>query len=317
MREASSSRNSVLQVWAVTDNKPGHQNQTKGLIEALSQYRKVDVTWKPLTPLKSNVWAMLTYKLDPSNKGPSHQRPDLLIGTGHQTHVTLLALKNSFGGRVVIMMSPSLPLNLFDLCFIPRHDKPKNRDNTIETLGPINRVTPSSSLDSKVGLILVGGPSKHFTWDSSTVAQNIGSLLAQNKDTQWVIAGSRRTPKDFYSELRSSSLDAQVILPDDVSSDWLPETMLQSGKIWVTEDSVSMVYESLTSGAQTGVIRLTREKASRVSEEIDRLILEGRLLVSSDNGLAKNKNKSKFEKPLSLLYEADRCAKLLLKKFDL
>lgn len=323
MSDESSKLNKVLRIWAVTDKKPGHQNQTQGLIEALSQYRQVDVTWKSPVPLFKNLQMIFNNKLNNSGEDSHNQLPDLLIGTGHQTHVTLLAMKLSFGGQVVIMMSPSLPVGLFDLCFIPRHDKPNKRSNVVETLGPINRVTPSLASDINSGLILVGGPSRHFSWDSASVAKKIGTLLAQDTETQWVIAGSRRTPDDLYTELKISYSDAKVILPDVVSSDWLPGKVRQSGKIWVTEDSISMVYESLTSGAETGVIRLANNKVTRVSEEIDRLISEGRLLMNLENDNIKsvtnsiNKAQSMPEKILPAIYEADRCAKVLLQNFNL
>jgi len=301
-----------LRVWAVTDNKPGHQNQTGGLIEALSHYRDVDVSWLPAVSLSKNLWMLFANKHGYSKK----KRPDLLIGAGHHTHLTLLALGRCFGGRVVIMMSSSLPLNRFDLCFIPRHDNPPKEDNVIETLGPINRVIPSSSTFSKrqkarlsdTGMILIGGPSRHFIWDSLFVAQLIGSLVAQNQDTHWVIAGSRRTPSECYEAIKQYSPDTEIVLPEDVSTKWLPEKIHESGKIWVTEDSMSMVYESLTSGAQTGVIRLAYDKTTRVTKEIDCLISEGRVHTTSTKVI---------KKEASAIYEADRCAKLLLQKFDL
>jgi len=320
MNISSPNQINPLCIWAVTDNKPGHQNQTKGLIEALSHYREVDVIWKPGVSVTKNIWMLLVNRFKNSNANPEQQLPDLLIGAGHQTHMTLLALKRMVGGRVVIMMSPSLPLKLFDLCFIPRHDKPRKKDNVIETLGPINRLIPASSSfskrepaqNSRKGLILIGGPSRHYIWDSLFVARHIGSVLAQDADIQWVVAGSRRTPAECYEALKRDFPEIEIVYPDDVSADWLPGKIAESGKIWVTEDSISMVYESLTSGAQTGVIRLTYEKPTRVTKEIDCLIAEGRVHTSTTNMLSQAGNKNP-----EILYEADRCAKLLLEKFEL
>ena len=45
MHALSPEPKSSLTVWAVTDNKPGHQNQVEGLIAALSNYRNVNISW--------------------------------------------------------------------------------------------------------------------------------------------------------------------------------------------------------------------------------------------------------------------------------
>lgn len=324
MNSATSNQKKPLRIWAVTDNKPGHQNQTMGLIHALSHYRDVDENWMPGVSFAQNIWTSLSKK-NGNSSNSQNKIPDLLIGAGHKTHLTLLALRRRFGGRVVIMMSPSLPLNKFDLCFIPRHDKPLKTDNVIETLGPINRIIPATPSFTRrhqhqqlpqrkleTGLILIGGPSRHFLWDSLFVAQLVGSLVAQYHDTQWVIVGSRRTPCECYDALKQYSPDINIVYPDDVSSDWLPEKIHEAGKIWVTEDSISMVYESLTSGAQTGIIRLAYDKETRVTKEIDCLIFEGRVHTTSAKTMIKI-----HKKEPAVLYEADRCAKLLLQKFNL
>lgn len=325
IKQAGSIANKSLRIWAVTDNKPGHQNQTMGLIQALSQYRDVDVNWSSAVSLAKNLIS-LTKKHKDLKSTSADLLPVLLIGTGHRTHLTLLALKRKFGGRVVIMMSPSLPKKLFDLCFIPRHDQPQKADNVIETLGAINRVMPPEfslsnssqheiqARDSHSGLILVGGPSKHFLWDSLLVAQEIASLISEKPDIQWVVAGSRRTPIDFYEKIKLFSPDIKIKYPEEVSKNWLPEKMREASKIWVTADSISMVYEALTSGAETGVIRLIFDKPTRVTQEIDRLIAEGRVITYS------SKNSVDFElinNDLEPLFEADRCAKILLQKFEL
>lgn len=304
-------KNDVLNVWVVSDNKPGHYNQTEGLLQALSEYRKVKLERVPLVSLTKAI-KMLFFKS--CSKLPTEIRlpdlfPDLIMGTGHQTHMSLLAYRRCFGGKVVVMMSPSIPVRFFDLCFIPRHDKPSKRDNVVETLGAINRVIPDDSMRVKdQGLVLLGGPSKHFKWDSKKVIGQIRKLLECNPETKWIIAGSRRTPYVNYEEIRSRFPQAEMVLPDDVSPDWLPAKTLESGQIWVTADSISMIYEALTSGAKTGLLKLDFEKPTRITNEIDRLLDGGRIRSIDSNSA---------DQSLSPIYEANRCAKLLLEKLGL
>jgi len=305
MNIPTSRTNKILNIWAVSDGKPGHQNQIEGLIQGLSKYREIELIRMPMIPLPNFLGMLLLKACGKSSK----RKPDLIVGAGHHTHLSLLAYRRCFGGRVVVMMSPSLPNGFFDLCFIPRHDKPVNRKNVIETFGTINRVISDDSLRvANDGLILLGGPSKHFKWDSAKMNAQIQELLEQNPDTKWTIAGSRRTPHAIYKEIKNQFPQIKMVVPDEVSSEWLPARILKAGQIWVTTDSISMIYEALTSGAKTGILKLAHDKSTRITEEIDRLQSEGRVCTMDS---ARN------DKSLHPIYEADRCSKLLLKKFDL
>ena len=293
-----------LQVWIVSDEKPGHHNQSMGLIQALSSMREVELSEMPIVS-KPKLFQMLGIK---ACEICLTENPDLIIGAGHKTHFSLLAYRRCFGGRLIVMMRPSLPLRFFDLCVISRHDKPRKAINIIETIGAVNLVIPSRSQSLGKSLVLLGGPSKHFNWDVAKVAQQMEALILKDEETQWLFASSRRTPDESVDFINSRFPNNQVIKPTNVSKDWLSQKMQQSKEIWVTEDSVSMIYEALTSGAMTGAIRLTKRKATRVTEETDRLVSEGRVATLQEE----NKTHE-----LQQLNEADRCAKLLLEKFDL
>ncbi|MEZ5574345.1 MAG: ELM1/GtrOC1 family putative glycosyltransferase [Candidatus Competibacteraceae bacterium] len=83
------------------------------------------------------------------------------------------------GARAVVLMRPSLPLALFDLCLIPEHDTPPVRANVVlATRGALNRIQPSSNLESRQGLLLIGGPSAHFGWDDAGLRAQIAAVLA-------------------------------------------------------------------------------------------------------------------------------------------
>ena len=295
-----------MKIWALTDNKPGHQNQTAGLIQALSTFRDVQTRWLPALSFPKSIWMLLTGRC----KDLCVQPPDLIIAAGHKTHWGLLALKRCCGGRAVVLMNPSLPLRFFDICLIPRHDKPPKRDNVIETLGAINRLVPSRLQKPGLGLILLGGESRHFTWDTDTVLKQIKSLLEKQVERNWTIATSRRTPSECCEAIRTTFPGIELVLPDSVSKDWLPQKIQKSEQVWVTEDSISMIYEALTSGVKTGLIRLEKlanNNITRVAEEIDRLLAERRVMTLS-SGVADTH---------AGLNEANRCASILLKKFGL
>jgi mitochondrial fission protein ELM1 len=55
----------------------------------------------------------------------------------------------------------------------------------------------------------------------------------------------------------------------------LPERLASAAQVWVTEDSVSMVYEALTANAATGVLAVPARRASRIARGITALTRDG------------------------------------------
>ena len=88
---------------------------------------------------------------------------------------------------------------------------------------------------------------------------------------------------------------------------WVIDAITVSSQVWVTEDSVSMIYESLTSGAATGLLWVPRKAADRVTAGVDQLVADG--LVTTFLAWQETKTLVKPETPIN---EADRVAQRLL-----
>ncbi len=58
---------------------------------------------------------------------------------------------------------------------------------------------------------------------------------------------------------------------------------------WITEDSISMIYESLTAGQNVGLIALKSKCKSHITNEIDRL-KEEKIVFANTNKSYKNRN---------------------------
>jgi hypothetical protein len=298
---------SNLVIWLVTDGKPGHVNQSQGLAEALARATPAVVHTLPALPAW-RAWLALLQKRAP---GKSLPPPDLLVGAGHATHLTLLAARRARGGRAVVLMKPSLPRRSFDLCIIPEHDGVAADAHTLVTEGALNRIRPAPARDAhhgplRHGLILVGGTSPHFEWDGDAVQVQIKSILARTPDTRWILTTSRRTPADFLAQL--PSVDNLTVVPHTATSpDWLPAQFAQCGTVWVTPDSASMVFEALTAGADVGVFDLPVKPKSRVARAIARLA-DARRITRFVTWCAHGT----LHPNLHPLAEADRCAEWIL-----
>ena len=295
--------NLPLVIWRFTDGKPGHENQALGLIQALSDMIEVKVF-----DIQPEAFSQtIKYYFKKSFPMLDRLPPSLIIGAGHATHLSVLAAKRSVGGRSVILMKPSWPTWLFDHCIVPEHDGLTASNKIITTVGVLNLITPSEQLDQDVGLILIGGPSSHYEWFDDAMLERIELILAKDKK-QWLITTSRRTPESFVTKLKQLPSDnLQVIIASDAGKDWLPQQLQCAGTVWITEDSVSMVYEALTAGGDCGILPVQRKQESRVSAGIDQLI-EKRRLVSFDDWIFKGKM-LKNDQPIN---EAKRIAEYLL-----
>lgn len=289
-------------VWVISDNKPGHVNQSLGLAEALTRATPTEIHVLPALPAW-RAWLGLLLKQAPKSNLP---RPDLILGAGHATHPTMLAMRRAHGGRTVVMMKPSVPRSQFDLCIIPQHDGIAEDTHTLVTEGALNRIRPSLTLDPQQGLLLVGGTSPHFEWDSAAVQLQIKSLLARTPDIRWTLTSSRRTPEDFLSHLPPHP-NLTVVSHSATALDWLPAQLARSGTVWVTPDSVSMVYEALTAGADVGVFDLPVNPESRVGKAIAHLADTQRV-----TRFARWCAHETLHNNMQPLAEADRCAHWIL-----
>ena len=91
----SSDSSNARQIWIISDGKPGHLNQSRGLAEALARQRSVSIHEQPALG-RCQALGLLLRLGRSAEAQPS--RPALLIGTGHGTHLSLLALKHHWGG---------------------------------------------------------------------------------------------------------------------------------------------------------------------------------------------------------------------------
>jgi uncharacterized protein len=247
-----------LVIWRFTDGKAGHENQSAGLLTALRAHQPVEDFLFHTAECHKGMLACIRGD-DPY--GSEKPDPGLIIGAGHATHLPMLNARRMRGGKVIVLMKPSLPNGWFDLCVIPAHDRPHHADNVLVTQGVLNRVQPGTAHDPGRGLILVGGPSAHVDWQDEPVIAQLRDIVTSSPDVQWQLATSRRTPERFLGSLAGRVPANLALVPAaETGPDWLPQQLAQAGQVWVTDDSVSMVYEALTSGAAVGLIEVPYRK---------------------------------------------------------
>jgi mitochondrial fission protein ELM1 len=296
----------ALILWLIGDGKPGHENQSLGLAEAMARRATCEIHRISIAG-KGGIFGRIRAAFAQSAALPS---PDFVIAAGHATHLPLLCLARKHRAKSIVLMRPSLPLRCFDLCIAPSHDfrKKPTRKNLILTRGAINRV---HAIDSpKAGkLILIGGPSKTHGWDAAAMLEMLDAITVTGG---WQLTDSRRTPEGFLEQIKKRLPNIEIFSCKETASDWLPDKLSRAKEVWVSEDSVSMIYEALSSGARVGLLPVPRLKPkSRVLRGVDELLEAGFLTSFSEWGKTGHLSPAP-----AALNEADRCGEILFERFQ-
>jgi mitochondrial fission protein ELM1 len=308
-----------LNIWILSDGKAGHLSQTRGLAAALANRLKghvfeLDLSGKGFRAKWSAVWRAY-FRLRDADSGHA-ETPTFIIAAGHGMHAPLLLsgvlLRKA---KTVLCMKPSFPMSWFDFCVVPRHDlTPALLANSpahiIPTLGALHGVHPSPESPKTHTLILIGGPSKEYGWNEKQVVKQLKAVSSRQSEAKFLLTTSRRTPAGFIDALKIACPAIDVVPVEETPRGWVAEKLAGATAVWVTRDSVSMIYESLGSGAPVGLLNmplrsLDGKKKSRVARGIEMLEQEGWVTpfdLWEQSGILKSKG---------ALVEVDRVAELI------
>ena len=294
-------KNLPIVIWQLTDKRRGHDRQSLGLSNAIS---KLTAAETHIVNLESfTLLNLLRHGFSTPQELPL---PHLIIGAGHQCQNALIKAKKTAGGLSICLMKPSLPRAWFDLCIIPEHDKVSRRQNTIETKGVLNPVVSNIAPPSNNGVVLIGGPSRHHNWDANGLVSQIRTIIEDDSRTNWTIANSRRTPSGTANLIMNDPiLKDKFFQVDDLPLNWIDQKIESCGRIWVTADSVSMIFEALSTKAKVGIIDVPAKRSDRINTIAPNLQKLGWVYHGDATP----------DMPRPNLNEANRCAMTILKRW--
>lgn len=246
-------------IYIISDGKKGHLSQTYGLAQALMERAQKQCpgghhSYHEVKVNHMSLFSKFLYK----GSDITYPRPDLILCAGHGTHIPALRLARRFRCPCMVCMRPSLPMRLFSLCIIPKHDYPADATptgNILLTNGSLNAITPQPEVEKKETLLLIGGPSKEFGWDEDYILTQLSTITRYNT-RQMVLTTSRRTPADFAQRVMAECPSIRVEPVETTGPNWVADHLASAAEVWVTQDSVSMVYEALSCGAPVGIIEM-------------------------------------------------------------
>ena len=215
----------------LSDGKPGHYNQSLGVIERMPEceYHWIDVKFR--SKQRDNLLRVLMRLFGGFRlprwliKACLHMalqqdildeiytvEPDFILSTGSSVAAPNLLIGQLFDAKTVTCRRPSpVGIHHFDLAILPRMywSPRRNRANVCKTLGVPNRVRPEkletqrNELQTDLDLsdqrrigVLIGGEDRYYTIAEATAAHLIEILqqFAAKWDSQLLLTTSRRTP---------------------------------------------------------------------------------------------------------------------------
>ena len=273
-----------MHIVYVSDGKAGHRSQALGLFKALQRQSTATVSFEEISIEDLALFSLVT-GLFRRSISQLKTPPDLIIGVGSHTQLRVLLLGKTYSkAKTVILMKPNYPLAWFDYSVIPEHDGISASDCVIVTQGALNPIVDEQRHQSGRILIALGGSSKRHQWNADKVFTSIEQIVKQHPNNEIIITTSRRTPEQFVERLNAHPFLPHVhFFPvEHTPQGWIFEEMQKAEAVWVTEDSVSMIYEALTAGCRVGVIAMDRMKQDRITASVDALLAKSIVIETAD-----------------------------------
>ena len=240
-----------MQAILLSDGKPGHYNQSLGVIDRMPEckYHWIDVKFR--SKQRDNLLRVLT-RLFGGFRLPRRliktclcmalQRdtldeiyavePDFILSTGSSVAAPNLLIGQLFDAKTITCRRPSpVGIHHFDLAILPRmYWSRRNRGNICKTLGVPNRMrlekleaqrhelqTDLDLSDKRRIGVLIGGEDRYDTITETTAAHLVEVLrqFATKWDSQLLLTTSRRTPiavENLISEQLSNTQRCPILV---------------------------------------------------------------------------------------------------------
>lgn len=199
---------------------------------------------------------------------------DFVISAGSSLVPVNLWLARENNAKSAVVMKPPFPYNFlrYDLAVVPAHDKgpvPAEAVRTALTLSvPRAEDEELLSLQSELRdpgsvkiAVFLGGPTKGYEMKTETIRELL-RILEQVPDGDYLVTTSRRTPAAVVSLLEHSPGSRCQKFVDgsrDTRAGWVPVFLDLAKIVIVTEDSISMISESVGSGKRVIILAAGEE----------------------------------------------------------
>ena len=267
---------SAKTVWLISDGKKGHENQSLGLLQALEQHASISPVRLLIKVIPAR-WRDLLWPSAQLLQSIKDDQPDLIIGTGNRTHRYLLACKRATQAPTIVLMAPHTA-SLTASIAASASTRPARGSRIITTRWALNTVAHSTAR-AQWTRSHRGPPAPWLGCHNAT--KQIKHILQVNPETQWTLTDSRRTPEACIQSI-DTAFGSQLTIQrfSDCEPGWLAQQLSSIEKCWVTEDSVSMIYEALSGGGRVGILPIPRKRSNaRILRGLEDIIASQRVHI--------------------------------------
>lgn len=268
-----------LQVWVLSDNRPGHYNQSRGIVAALERLRPVEQHWLALDLRAGAARTAMRWLLNRGRRLPSpralqlfYRMPalptppcDLIVSAGGRTSFANAWLAQHCGVRNIFAGSlRRLSPELFDLVLTLEPLDPPAAANLVLELPPSaidadGVARRGAALRARLGLeqervwtLVLGGNGAGYRYrdaDWRQLAMLLNRVAARG-GIRWLLVSSRRTG-DAAERLLKRRIDPAALAAacwyGDGDADCIERFLGAAERVFVTEDSMTMLTEAICS----------------------------------------------------------------------
>jgi mitochondrial fission protein ELM1 len=194
--------------------------------------------------------------------------------------------------KVISILAPNLYKNQFDIICSPTHDikKLSNANNVIYFEGSLAKVS-TNEVDEGIGFIGIGGINKHYLFDQDAIMHQIEFLLSLYPQKKWFLFTTRRTPNEMSKKVSNlASKNNNLIIADDNYDGIIEKASIKV----VTQDSVNMVYESLSTKGQTILFNMKYIKINKIVNQMNLLLSNKQVGYIENTQMVDDLNKIKI-----------------------
>ena len=261
-------------IWVLSDGKPGHYNQSLAVAEALQTLTPATVDTIPLRVrsvgkyllrgLLNRKWGrwILKHLFSPSMTTLFYDVnlpkgiPDIIVSSGKDTSMLNALLGIWYGAKTLYVGHPKKldnrlfthVLTVLSLGF--DNEIVLDVAPTLLYRGDIKAFCNKYKLDPKARYwsLLIGGDGAGYHYTQQEIDALIGFVNATSGQVQWLVTTSRRTPNDFEAQMQQQMKAAVFVAYNQKPEKVIGGFLTLSERVFVTEESASMVSEAVASG---------------------------------------------------------------------
>ena len=304
-----------MKALLLTDEKPGHENQSIALCRHLGlEVEKVRVSY-PFKPGKalSYLFDRLGIYTETLFACSAFDAPDaafdLVVSTGSTTFYPNKVMARKLGVPNVAILNPNGYRADFSVILCPAYDHPPKKDNITEL--PLNLCAADESFfaakaeefstrhqpERPAAGFIIGGPNAISTLDAGELKTRLDQAFEQTEGCERWVTTSRRTPKEIEVLIEELPFDYRLI-NSQYSYNPVPAFIQLCDRLFVTSDSASMISECASFGSAKVEVLMNRQlKTPNKFEELIRG-LEERGAVHTFDGTCGDANQKIDLKPL-------------------